>query len=127
MDDSSSTFASICYAWYVNFGPWYPISEASLSAPETSGVLQTRAEKVMDYKSGISAMVFYACTEPGETLREYVNGRGIGQIQRAEADGASLIRYAEVSEPMRELNRLLKRFNERFGSLPIGNGTAPNG
>ena len=111
----------------MHFGPWYPISEAGLSAPETSGVLQTRAEKVMDYESGISAMGFYACTQPGETLRGFVNGRGNSQLQRAEAAGASLIRYAEVAEPSRELNRLLKRFSERFGSLPISNRNPPDG
>ncbi len=105
----------------MHFGPWHPISEASPSAPETSGVLQARAEKVIDYKSGISAMVFYACTQPGETLREFVNGRGNSQIQRAESVGACYIRYAEVAEPTRELDRLLERFSQRFGSPPIGN------
>jgi hypothetical protein len=110
----------------MHFGSWYPISEACLSAPDTSGVLQTRAEKVMDYKSGISAMVFYACTQPGETLRGFVNGRGNSQILRAQAAGACYIRYAEVAEPTRELDRLLKRFCERFGSPPLTNRTAPS-
>ena len=121
IDDSFYAFASFCYARKVHFGPWYPIAQASLFAPESSGVLQTRAEKVMDYKSGISAMVFYACTQPGETLQGFVNGRGNSQIQGAEAAGACFIRYAEAADPTRELNRLLKRFRERFGTPPISN------
>ena len=54
----------------------------------------------MDYRVGRSAMVFYACTEPDETLRGFVAGRGA-----------------------RELDRLLKGFVERFGSLPISNAS----
>jgi hypothetical protein len=105
----------------VHFGAWHPIAEASTAAPERSGVLQARAEGVMDYETGRSAMVFYACSPPGETLRGFVEGRGSRQLRRAMAAGARWIRFAEVVEPTDELDRLLKGFIERFGSPPISN------
>jgi hypothetical protein len=105
----------------VHFGAWHPISEASTVAPEASGVLQTRAEGVMDYRVGRSAMVLYACTGPDETLRRFVAGRGARELQRAVAAGARWIRFAEAVDPPLELDRLLKGFVERFGSLPISN------
>lgn len=75
----------------------------------------------MDYRVGRSAMVLYACTEPGETLRRFVAGRGARELSRAVAAGARWIRFAEAPEPSLEMDRLLKSFVERFGSLPIGN------
>jgi hypothetical protein len=115
----------------VHFGAWHPISEARTAAPDVVGVLQTRAEGVMDYRVGRSAMVFYACTDPAETLRRFVDGRGARQLERAASAGARWIRFAAAERPREELERLLKGFVERFGSLPIGNAgggrrTAPS-
>ena len=115
------TSLQFCYAAPVHFGAWHPISEASVAAPEASGVLQTRAEGAMDYRVGRSAMVLYACAAPDETLRRFVAGRGARDIQRAVAAGARWIRFAEAPQPQDELDRLLKGFVERFGSLPISN------
>jgi hypothetical protein len=114
----------VCYAAPVHFGAWHKISDASTAAPEASGVLQARAEGVMDYRVGRSAMVFYACSQPDETLRRFVAGRGARQIERAVNAGARWIRFAESSSPESELDRLLKGFVERFGSLPISNAGA---
>jgi hypothetical protein len=75
----------------------------------------------MDYRAGRSAMVLYACSEPDETLRRFVAGRGARQIERAVSAGARWIRFAEAQSPQSELDRLLKGFVERFGSLPISN------
>jgi hypothetical protein len=111
----------VCYAARVHFGAWHKISDASKAAPETAGVLQTRAEGAMDYRSGRSAMVLYACSEPEETLQRFVAGRGARQIERAVSAGARWIRFAEAPQPQDELDRLLKGFVERFGSLPISN------
>jgi hypothetical protein len=105
----------------VHFGVWHKISDARSAAPDAAGVLQTRAEGVMDYRVGRSAMVFYACSEPDETLRRFVEGRGARQIERAVSAGARWIRFAESPSPRAELDRLLKGFVERFGSLPISN------
>jgi hypothetical protein len=105
----------------VHFGAWHPISEASAAAPEACGVLQLRAEGVMDYRAGRSAMVMYACAGPQETLRHFVAGRGARDLQRAVAAGARWIRFAEAPDAAAELDRLLKTFVERFGSLPIAN------
>jgi hypothetical protein len=114
----------VCYAARVHFGAWHKIADARTAAPEAAGVLQTRAEGVMDYRAGRSAMVLYACSEPDETLRHFVSGRGARQIERAVNAGARWIRFAEATQPQDELDRLLKGFVERFGSLPISNAGA---
>jgi hypothetical protein len=112
----------------VHFGAWHPIKEAGAAAPESAGVLQARAEGAMDYETGRSAMIFYACSPPGETLRGFVGGRGARQLRRAVAAGARWIRFAEANEPSGELDRLLRGFVERFGSPPISNvGGGTNG
>ena len=109
----------------MHFGVWHPISEAGTAAPEAAGVLQTRAEGVMDYRSGRSAMVHYACSEADETLRVFVAGRGARELDRAISAGARWIRFAQTENPRVELDRLLEGFVERFGSPPISNsGTA---
>ena len=75
----------------------------------------------MDYETGRSAMVLYACSPPGETLRAFLSGRGARELRRAVAAGARWIRFAEVPDPEMELEQLLKGFTERFGSPPISN------
>jgi len=108
----------------VRFGKWHPITEAETTALEEPGVLQTRAEGAMDYRSGCSAMVLYACSDASETLRVYVAGRGARDLDRAISAGARWIRFAPTPDPRRELDRLLESFVERFGSPPISNGAA---
>jgi hypothetical protein len=81
----------------------------------------------MDYRVGRSAMVLYACSEPDETLRGFVTGRGARQIERAVSAGARWIRFAVAAQPHDELERLLKGFVERFGSLPISNASSRRG
>jgi len=105
----------------VHFGVWHPISQAGTAAPEAAGVLQTRAEGVMDYRSGRSAMILYACSDAGETLRGFVAGRGARELDRAISAGARWIRFAPTENPRVELDRLLEGFVERFGSPPISN------
>jgi len=108
----------------VHFGVWHPISQAGTAAPEEAGVLQTRAEGVLDYRSGRSAMILYACSADDETLRGFVAGRGARELDRAISAGARWIRFAPTEHPRRELDRLLEGFVERFGSPPISNSAA---
>ena len=75
----------------------------------------------MDYRSGRSAMILYACSAADETLRGFVAGRGARELDRAISAGARWIRFAPTAEPRRELVRLLEGFVERFGSPPISN------
>jgi hypothetical protein len=105
----------------VHFGVWHPISQAGSAAPEAAGVLQTRAEGVMDYRSGRSAMVLYTCCAADETLRGFLAGRGARELDRAISAGARWIRFAPTPNPRSELDRLLEGFVERFGSPPISN------
>jgi len=78
----------------------------------------------MDYRSGRSAMVLYACTEAGETLRGYVAGRGARDLERSIHAGARWLRFAPTTPPKLVLERLLEGFVERFGSPPISNAGA---
>ena len=105
----------------MHFGTWYPIDSAETSAPDAAGVLQARAEGILDYESGRSAMVLYACSGADETLRRYVAGAGARDLRRAMAAGARWIRFAAAAEPRAEMDRLLKGFVERFGAPPICN------
>ncbi len=105
----------------MHFGSWHPVAEAANVAPPTPGVVQLRAATILEYKNGRTAMVLYACSEADEALSNFVVGRGLAQLHQAEADGACWIRFGEASAPARELERLLRRFAERFGSLPISN------
>ena len=109
----------------MHFGPWHPVVDSSQHAPDCSGVVQMRAEGILDYKLGRSAMVFYACSAPGETLRAYVDGPGAALIQQAQEQGACWIRFGESLDAARDLSRLLKRFAERFGTPPLGNTSQP--
>lgn len=105
----------------MQFGLWHPIAEAAARAPDAAGVLQTRTEEVMDYRTGRSAMVLYACSPPGETLRGFVGAAGAARVQEASRAGARWIRFAETDAPDAEMRRLLGLFVERFGGPPIGN------
>jgi hypothetical protein len=116
-----AAYHRFCYAAAVHFGAWHPITEAQTAAPDAAGVIQMRAEGVMDYRAGRSAMVMYAAAGPEETLRRFVAGRGARDVQRAVAAGARWIRFAEAADAAAQLDRLLKTFVERFGSLPIAN------
>ncbi len=105
----------------MRFGIWHPIESAATVAPDAPGVLQTRAEGVLDYERGLSAMVFYAHSGTEENLRAYVTGRGAAALRRAAAAGARWIRFAEAAEPAPAFDELMAAFTERFGSTPLAN------
>ncbi len=115
-----STFAILLA---VHFGPWYPLADAIKEAPDAPGVLQMRAEAIFAYQNGLSAMVHYACSACDQTLREFLSRCGKDLLRKAEARGACFIRFAQTPKPELELLRLLKRFEARFGSRPVGNAT----
>ena len=48
------------YPRRVKFGAWFPIESAATEAPDGPGVLQIRADDLLDYPRGKSAMVLYA-------------------------------------------------------------------
>ena len=106
----------------VHFGVWHPISQAGTAAPEAAGVLQTRAEGVMDYRSGRSAMVLYACSGAGRDPARLRGGPRRARAGPRHLGGRALdpVRRRRPS-PRRELDRLLEGFVERFGSPPISN------
>ncbi len=83
-------------------------------------MLQTRAEGVLDYERGLSAMVYYAHSGR-DNLKDFVTGRGAAALRRAAAAGARWIRFAETAAPEPAYDQLMADFSERFGSAPLAN------
>jgi hypothetical protein len=111
------------YPSWVNFGPWVPIESAAAEAPDAPGVLQSRAEDLIDYPTGKSAMVLYAHCPSLGSLRDFLHASGAADLGRARDAGAKWVRFAETSEPEASFERLLDHFVERFGAPPLANGT----
>ena len=105
----------------MNFGGWLPLNDAPAVAPEMPGVLQARADALIPYPKGKSAMVLYARSRADQPLRHYVAGAGAAGLGRAAAAGARWIRFADSPDPDREFERLMRRFLERFGATPTAN------
>jgi hypothetical protein len=125
--------AALRYTAEVTFGAWHPFDveagSAAGAAPDVPGVLQARAQALRAYPRGKSAMVLYAASDPGESLRAFVSGRGVPRLRQGAAAGACWIRFAAAADPARALAGLLGRFADRFGSLPAANEVedAPHG
>jgi hypothetical protein len=111
------------YSRPVRFGPWHPIESAASEAPDGPGVLQTRADDLLDYPRGKSAMVLYAHSASEGSLRGYLSGTGTTDLGKAARAGGRWIRFAETSEPEADFERLLDHFVERFGAPPLANGS----
>lgn len=105
----------------MNFGGWVPLQDAPGAAPDKPGVLQVRADAVLAYPRGKSAMVWYACGRANQGLRGYVAERGALGIDRAAALGGRWIRFGESEAPAVDCARLLRQFVERFGASPAAN------
>jgi hypothetical protein len=111
------------YPRLVKFGAWHPIESAAAQAPDGPGVLQIRADDLVDYPRGKSAMLLYAHSASEGSLRTYLSGNGAVDLGRAATAGARWIRFAETSEPEDDFERLLDHFVERFGAPPLANGS----
>ena len=102
----------------MNFGSWLSLDDAPARAPDASGLMQARSEKLLAYPRGKSAMVLYARSRSDETLRAYVSGRGAAVLGRASAAGARFVRFGAAASPDVEFHRLLRQFEDRFGTVP---------
>ena len=111
----------------MHFGEWLPIDTAVAKAPEGPGVLQTRADDLLAYPRGRSAMVLYAHCPSDGSLRGFISGIGADDLLRAAEAGARWIRFAETSEPETDFERLLDHFVERFGAPPVANAVPSAG
>lgn len=105
----------------MHFGPWHSIDEAVEHAPDGGGIVQLRAEAIYAYARGQSAMVYYTSSAGHASLRALMERNGADIVADARRHGACFIRFGETEQPERELARLLRSFELRFGSLPIGN------
>ena len=110
----------------VNFGAWHAIADAGRTALETPGLIEARAEAVLIYPRGKSAMVFYGATEQNETLQSYVTQRGAPELERATTAGARWVRFGASQNPQGHLEKRIAHFVMRFGAPPIANQTATN-
>jgi hypothetical protein len=106
----------------VQFSAWHPLDDAGRTAPAAPGVLQARAEGLLPYPSGKSAMVFYDAAGDS-TLASHVAGPGRPGLDHARACGAAYVRFAvtPAAAAAIELGRLLTTFRARFGALPRAN------
>ena len=104
----------------MRFGPWVPIERAAAEAPAQPGVLQARADSLLELPRGKSAMVFYAASPDDGTLADLVHGGGAAGLVVAAQRGARWVRFAITARPAEALARLLRQFEERFGALPVG-------
>jgi hypothetical protein len=105
----------------VRFGAWLPLERATEAAPPTPGVLQARADTLLAFPRGKSAMVLYAASADEEPLAAFVAGAGAPLLARAAQLGARWVRFAEAPRPGQEAARLLRQFDERFGAQPPAN------
>ena len=106
----------------MRFGPWHPLARATETAPQQPGVLQARAEGLLAFPRGKSAMVLYGSSAAGEPLALFVAGRGAALVAAAGDLGARWVRYGEAADPAAACALLLQRFVERFGAPPPANG-----
>ena len=103
----------------VQFGAWHPLERAAEAAPPQPGVLQARADTLLLFPRGKSAMVLYArCESP---LDEFVRGPGAALLARASELGARWVRFGASARPAADHDRLLRQFEERFGAPPPAN------
>ena len=92
------------------FVHWYSLAE-SHEAPAEPGMFQIRVVSgLLDYPNGKSAMVYYGC---GDDMN--------AEIARIAAERSAehfLCRHQSTEEPAVLLERMRKRFRDRFGVLP---------
>ena len=99
----------------MNFCAWYTAAEIADAAPTSAGVFQVRAPALLEYPRGKSAMVHYGAAEE---LRAEMQAWA-----QAANDEALLYRHAsELAKTgaAEMLERLLRRFSDRFGCEPTG-------
>lgn len=102
------------------FSSWYPLTDDGIEthAPEGAAALQVkRADGLVDYSSGKSAMVcyFYA-DEAARALRERFDDEIDEPGTRGE--GELVFRYLQDDEAKDTLADLLYKFVKKFGEPP---------
>jgi hypothetical protein len=103
----------------VSFGRWEPLDTAA--APPGPGLFQARrAEGLIDYPKGKSAMIHYGAddTEVGVALNRYRDA--VPPAERAHV----WVRFAPPERhqsPSETLERSLRQFAARFGARPLAN------
>ena len=104
----------------MEFGDWIPLTEAGVAqAPEGPCALQVRrAEGLVRYPSGRSAMVFYAWASSGG--RGALARRFADEVARPGTEGHGPLLYRTLAEDgaRAHLEALLAGFCARFGSPP---------
>lgn len=108
----------------LGFSSWYELTEDGLeaNAPEGKAAVQVRrADGLVDYPSGKSAMVWYGLVDDvAGVLREQF----ADELQEPGACGYGALefRYYTGDESRQWIEKVSKRFVQRFGSPPVLNG-----
>ncbi len=102
----------------MRFGPWFPLARAVDLAPDGPGVLEIRAESLLPYPRGKSAMVLYDRSFEHESLRLFCAQRGSQVLKEAQDLGGTRIRFATTATPDVCGLRRLRDFVDRFGAPP---------
>ena len=102
----------------VRFSPWLPLAQANAAAPAHPGLWQVRGEGLRVFPLGKSAMVHYGASAQGESLARHLAQGGRADLEAAAARGGCFVRFAPSDRPQADLERLVRRFVERFGAPP---------
>ena len=104
----------------IDFSPWFDVDQLALDGlPAVVFVYQVKtASRLVTYPSGRSAMLFYGQGAADEALFETVR-----VLRLRYPDDRLRLRFRPILDASNELNRLLARFEARFGSLPEANQT----
>jgi hypothetical protein len=111
----------------MSFGAWFPLTGTSIddNAPAAAAAVQLRrAEGVLSYPAGKSAMVFYfyAADDAAAALKRLFADeidepgcRGLGEVW---------FRFLSGPRAREELEALYHEFETRFGTPPVWNADA---
>jgi hypothetical protein len=96
----------------LQFTSWYPAEQIAERAPTQPGVYQVRAEQLLEYPTGRSAMVHYG---DAEDLRAAM----LAWASEHDFAGARYRHADRLARPPKDaLATLLARFVSRFGAPP---------
>lgn len=97
----------------MNFSAWYTAAEIGQAAPALAGVFQVRAQALLEYPKGKSAMVYYGvATDLCAEMQTWESGASDEDLLYRHASELGKLNPAEA------LERLLRRFSARFGCAP---------
>lgn len=108
----------------MKFGPWYPLDDGPAHAADGPGVFQIRAQDLLDYPTGKTAMVHYQLARDvrGEVSAFAATHGGRGWLCRHTIEMSA----ADVEDIASFFARLVRDFRARFGREPTPTPRSPS-